>query len=87
MWQRRFLKQLDLCFADTLDNIYINTTVFCVSSKDIDLGDRVKRFSTTEALSNYLMKHPNNLPETQEDEDTFAAYAEYIDAVIEYVLK
>ncbi|MBO7042901.1 MAG: hypothetical protein J6W08_03465 [Alphaproteobacteria bacterium] len=81
------LKQLDLCFADTLDNIHINTTVFCVSSNNVDLGDRVKRFATTEALDNYLMKHPNNIPETSEDKDTFAAYAEYIDAVMEYISK
>ena len=81
------LKQLDLCFADTLDNIYIDTTVFCVSSKNVDLGDRVKRFSTTDALNNYLMKHPNDIPETNEDKDTFAAYAEYIDAVMDYISK
>ena len=82
-----FLKRLDLCFADTLDNIEINTTIFCVSPNNVDLGNRVKRFSTTDALDNYLAKHQNVLPVTQEDKDTFIAYAEYIDTVVEYVLK
>ena len=79
------LKKLDLCFADTLDDVYINTTVFCVSADDIDLGNRVKRFATTDALNNYLAKHKNVLPATKEDKDTFAAYAEYIDTVFEYI--
>ena len=81
------LKRIDLCFADTLEGIKIDTRIVCISNKNVDLGDRVIRFASVDALKKYLMTRKNAHPTTVQDRDNFDAYAEYIDTAIDYLFR
>ena len=81
------LKRIDLCFADTLEGIKIDTRIVCISNKNVDLGDRVIRFASVDALKKYLMTRKNAQPATKSERDDFDAYAEYIGAAIDYLFK
>lgn len=80
-------KRLELCFADTLEGIKIDAHIFCVSSKDIDISDKIIRFNNTDALRKYLMNHQNVRPVRKQDRETFDAYAEYITTAMDYLFK
>ena len=81
------LKRVELCFADTLEGVNIDLRVICVSGKNVDLGSKVKRFATTNALYQYLMAHPNMLPKTKKDRQLFDAYSKYIGTAVDYLFK
>lgn len=81
------MKRIELCFADTLEGIHIDVRILCVSTKDVDMGDRVMRFASTKSLEKYLMSHQNVRPATQDEQATFDAYTQYIDTVIQYLFK
>lgn len=81
------LKRIELCFADTLEGINIDTRILCVSNKNKDLGNKVIRFSSVDALEKYLMAHKNVSPKTKSERDNFNAYAEYIGTALDYLFK
>jgi hypothetical protein len=81
------LKRIELCFADTLEGINIDTHIFCVSETDRDLGNNVTRFASVAALDKYLKSHPNIRPTNKQERENFNAYAEYIETAIEYLFK
>lgn len=80
-------KRIELCFADTLEGVTINTKIICISNqKEDSLGDIVY-FTSVDALRKYLEKHPNIKPTTSADLEIFDAYAEYIRVATEYLFK
>nr|MBQ0091440.1 hypothetical protein [Candidatus Enterousia merdequi] len=84
---QNMLKRIELCFADTLEGINIDTRVLCVSNKNVDLGNKVIRFASVDALDKYLASHPNIRPKTKSERDDFNAYSEYIGTAIDYLFK
>ncbi len=80
-------KRIELCFADTLEGVTINTRIFVISNKDIDLGGNITRFANVDALRKHLMARPNVRPTTKTDRETFDSYANYIGTAIEYLFK
>ncbi len=82
------LKRIELCFADTLEGLYIDTRILCVTNRDINVDDnKVLRFANINALEKYLMAHENVRPITQQDKENFDAYAEYISTAVAYLFK
>ncbi len=84
---RNAIKRIQLCFADTLEGVNIDARVFCISGKNIDMGNHIVRFASTDALRKYLMAHKNQKPTTKQDRDTFDAYAKYIGTAVDYLFK
>ena len=84
---KNVIKRIDLCFADTLEGIKIDTRILLISNKDIDLVDNVMRFASVNALRRYLMEHANMRPQTTEERQTFDAYTKYIGTAIDYLFK
>ena len=85
---RNVLKRLDLCFADTLEGVNIDTHIMCISKKEFDINDsRIIRFANTDELKKYLDVHQNVRPTTNQDKENFDAYAEYISTALEYLFK
>jgi len=82
------LKRFDLCFADTLEGLTIDTRVLCVNEYEIDGNDsRIVRFDNVDGLKKYLATHKNIRPTTKSDLENFDAYAEYIGTAVEYLFK
>lgn len=82
------MKRIELCFADTLEGVSINTRLICVSGKNIDSKDsHIMRFASVDALSKYLAEHENKQPKTRKDRQVFDAYANYIGTAINYLFK
>jgi hypothetical protein len=82
------LKRLELCFADTLEGLYIDTRILCVTKRHTAYVDeQITCFDSIDSLRDYLMEHKNVRPTTQQDRDNFDAYAEYIDTALEYLFK
>lgn len=82
------LKRIELCFADTLEGLHIDTHILCMTNRDIDSNDkRILRFTNINAFEKYLKSHKNVRPSTQQDKDNFDAYAEYINTVMTYLFK
>ena len=79
------IKRIELCFADTLEGIRIDTHILCVTNKNVGNGSQIIRFSNTNALKKYLMAHKNSKPVTAQDKENFDAYAEYIKTAMEYL--
>ena len=82
------LKRIELCFADTLEGINIDTHILCVTSHDIDSNDkRIIRFANIGAFEKYLTTHKSVRPTTQQEKENFDAYAEYINTAVTYLFK
>ena len=82
------LKRIELCFADTLEGLHIDTHILCITNRDIDINDkRILRFANINTFEKYLKAHKNVRPSTQQDKDNFDAYAEYINTVMTYLFK
>ena len=81
------LKRIELCFADTLDGIKINTKILCVDGTKSDTGENIVHFASTDSLAKYISQHKNVMPQTRTDKEDFDAYSEYIGTVIEYLFK
>ena len=81
------LKRLDLCFADTLEGIHINTHILSVTDSDADFADRILTFSSVDGVRKYLSTHKNVRPTQKPEKDNFNAYAEYISTALRYLFK
>ena len=82
------LKRFELCFADTLEGLYIDTRVLCVTKNYLDgFDEKIMRFDSIDSLRDYLMACKNVRPTTQLDKENFDAYAEYINTALEYLFK
>lgn len=81
------VKRIELCFADTLEGINIDVRILSVSNNNVDMGNHVLRFASTDALAKYLMSHQNVIPSTTQERENFDAYTQYIDTVIDYLFK
>lgn len=81
------LKRIELCFADTLEGLHIDTKIITVTRTNMDTDENIIRFASTNALNKYLSNHKNIYPTTQQDKESFDAYAEYIDVAMEYLFK
>ena len=80
-------KRIELCFADTLEGVKINTKILCVAGNKTDSQDNIVCFTSVDTLRKYLEKNPNVRPQTQQDWNAFDAYAEYIRVATEYLFK
>ena len=81
------MKRLELCFADTLEGVSINTRLFVVSPKTNELGENITRFASADALRKYLMAHENVRPASKTERETFDSYANYIGTAVDYLFK
>ena len=81
------MKRIELCFADTLDGIKIDTKILCVSGVTSAKSDNIIHFASIAALQKYLSGHKNIRPQNQQEWETFDAYAEYIRVATEYLFK
>lgn len=82
------LKRIELCFADTLEGVNINTRIITISNnKDLDSIGDIKRFATPQALQKYLVEHENKRPKTKKERQVFDAYANYIGIAMDYLFK
>ena len=81
------MKRIELCFADTLEGIKIDTRILCISGKKSGADKNIIHFANTESLRKYMAEHKNVRPQTKQDWETFDAYAEYIRLAIEYLFK
>ena len=80
-------KRIELCFADTLEGVTINFKILCVSGRKEESTNNIIYFASVDTLRKYLEKHRNIRPKTQQDWETFDAYAEYIRVATEYLFK
>ena len=82
------MKRIDLCFADTLEDVTINARIFYISNKDAHLDNPyIVRFASVDNLRKYLMQHENIRPKTKRDRAMFSAYSKYIGTAIDYLFK
>lgn len=82
------LKRIELCFADTLEGLHIDTHILCITNRDFYATDkRILRFENVNALKKYLAAHKNTRPTSRQEMDNFDAYAEYINTAITYLFK
>lgn len=81
------LKRIELCFADTLEGLHIDTKIITVTKSDLPSAKGIIRFDTINALNKYLTNHKNIRPTTTQDKENFDAYAEYIGVAMEYLFK
>ena len=81
------LKRLELCFADTLEGININTKILCISDEIQSENNKILTFQSAESLHRYLMSHKNPALSDKQEHEDFDAYTEYINNVIEYLFK
>ena len=81
------LKRVELCFADTLEGININTRILCVGGAQSTNSDKIVYFASVDALDRYISAHPNIRPKAKRDIENFDAYAEYITTAMEYLFK
>ena len=85
---QNILKRIELCFADTLEGVRIDTRILCVTNRDTNNSDkRIMYFTNINAMEKYLMAHKNVRPSTQQDKGNFDAYAEYINTAVAYLFK
>ena len=82
------LKRFELCFADTLEGLHIDTKILCVSkSSPRNTNDKIVYFESVETLQKYLARHKNPQPTSEQARENFDAYAEYIRVALEYLFK
>ena len=81
------LKRIELCFADTLEGIKINTRILCIDGTKTSIAEKIIHFTSVDTLQKYIMARPNIRPRTQSDMENFDAYSEYITTVIEYLFR
>lgn len=82
------LKRIELCFADTLEGLHIDTHILCITNRDFYATDkRILHFENVNALKKYLVAHKNTRPTSRQEMDNFDAYAEYINTAITYLFK
>ncbi len=85
---QNILKRIELCFADTLEGLNIDTRILCVTGRDFQDNDkRILRFGNINALQKYLASHKNVRPNNQQERENFDAYAEYINTAMTYLFK
>ncbi|MBR5904608.1 MAG: hypothetical protein IKZ49_03695 [Alphaproteobacteria bacterium] len=80
-------KRIELCFADTLIGVSINTKILCVDNKNSDSDETIVHFDSIDSLKKYLSKHKNTIATSAQEKQDYDAYAEYIDVAIEYLFK
>ena len=81
------MKRIELCFADTLEGVNIDTRIVCLANKNADLGNHIIQFASIGALQKYLLANKNIRPITRKERKTFDAYAKYIGVAIDYLFK
>lgn len=72
-------------FNETLDDIEIQINAFIIKPT-IKNSDNIFYFNSTDDLKYYISKHPAT-EITNEDQENFDAYSEYIDTVLSYIGK
>lgn len=80
---QRVIDRLTTVFTDTLDDIIINVNGFIVAPTATTENDDILTFENNDELREYIMAHPNP-PLSDDDQEGFDAYSEYIDTVIKY---
>ena len=84
---QNIMKRFELCFADTLEGIKINTHILNISTENKSYIDNknIIHFKSVDSLCKYMEQHKNIQPITKQEWETFDAYAEYIRLVVEYL--
>lgn len=79
------VKKLNSTFEDTLEDITIHVNPFVLDTAEVyEDDDTVLIFHDIDELKDFMSKHPAD--EISEDEqESFDAYSEYIDTIIKYV--
>jgi len=79
------IKRLNLCFADTLEDITITPRVFCIDGTTSARNEDIVHFASVNAFKNYMF-HNQNMPlQTDDDQEAFVAYENYIENVLDYL--
>lgn len=81
------LKRIELCFADTLENVKIDAKILYVSGKNADIDKNAIRFASVSALTRYVANNKNIRPKTKEEKEVFDAFVEYIKTAMQYLFK
>lgn len=82
------LKRIELCFADTLEGIHIDTRILCVNNNDFGADDKkIIQFGNIDALQKYLATHKSPRPTDQQEHENFDAFAEYINTAMTYLFR
>ncbi|MBQ4070264.1 MAG: hypothetical protein IJD52_02725 [Alphaproteobacteria bacterium] len=81
------INKLQQIFADTLEDIYIDTIGFIIGAPDTpDANSPILTFSSVSELRTYMQSHPNKQP-SDDEAANFDAYSGYISTVIDYIGK
>jgi hypothetical protein len=84
---QNMLKRIELCFADTLENVNIDVKILYVSDKKLNTDKKIIRFTNTAALAKYLSDNKNIVPKTNQEQEVFDAYVEYIKTAVKYLFR
>ena len=84
---RQAINRLQQVFNDTLDETYITVNGFVINAPDADTSEfqDILMFNSISDVQQYMQQMPN--PPIPDDDDTFDAYSQYIDAVINHIGK
>lgn len=80
------LKRIELCFADTLEGLNIDTRILCIGNGTSD-SNKIIHFESASALKKYMSTRKNIRPESKSEIETFDAYSEYIGVAMKYLFK
>lgn len=82
---QKAVEKLQSVFQTTLEDITINIHAFLLDTLNTQKSnDSVLVVHSVDDLNKYLSEHPIT-PISDEDEDNFNAYSEYIDTIIKYI--
>lgn len=81
------LKRLELCFADTLEDIDIDLRILCLDGTRSAKSEKIIHFATANDFRKYMQSNKNVHPVNKEQRETFTAYADYADTVMKYMFK
>ncbi|MBO7645096.1 MAG: hypothetical protein J6S57_02185 [Alphaproteobacteria bacterium] len=83
----KILKRIELCFADTLEGISIDTRILSVDGADSNDDGKIIHFASIDDLNKYMSAHKNIRPKNKTDIEDFESYADYVTAAMEYLFK
>jgi hypothetical protein len=79
------ISKLDSVFQETLEDITININGFLIDTlNQYSSDDSVLVFHSIEDLKTFISEHPNK-PLSDDEKESFSAYSEYIDTIIQYI--
>ena len=83
---QKAIEKLNTVFQETLEDIKINISAFLIDTLNVNNSNNesILIVHSIDDLKKFLTEHPVELL-TEEDQDNFNAYSEYIDTIIQYI--